>query len=32
MKPRKIDIVAAQKGGEPKAIEAQVVTEDETVN
>jgi molecular chaperone IbpA len=32
MKPRKIEILAAQKNSEPKAIEAQVVTDGETVN
>jgi molecular chaperone IbpA len=32
MKPRRIDILSAQKNSEPKAIEAQVVTEGETVN
>lgn len=32
MKPRKIDILPAQKNSEPKSIEAQVVTEGESVN
>jgi molecular chaperone IbpA len=32
MKPRKIEIAASQKNSEPKAIEAQVVTDEETVN
>lgn len=32
MKPRRIDILPAQKNNEPKAIEAQVVTDGETVN
>ena len=32
MKPRKIEILPAQKNNEPKAIEAQVVTDGETVN
>ena len=32
MKPRKIDILASQKNSEPKSIEAQVVTDGESVN